>query len=234
MLTASCAVVTFAPLLCAERSARPDANVTVTRNKGMWNAVFSVKGRDTSEQDADNPFLNNRLDVIVSQGDRRYIVPGYYAADGNAAESGAESGNVWRAHFVTEATGAWSCDLRLYEGDGIALSADPARDKIVKTFSCPFGMLPAQGPSSQVPATNRKTRGLGFLRHTGGHHLRFVGRSEPSIKAGADSPENFLGYAEFDGTYRIGKLKRRSGENFAEELHRYEPHMRDWRPGDPT
>jgi hypothetical protein len=235
MAGALCAAAALVVSLDTKAWAEPSGNVKITGERRVWHAMtFSIEGRDSGEQDANNPFLNSRLEGVFSKGERRHTVTGYYAADGNAGQSGADRGNIWRIHFVADEPGQWQYQMRLYEGNRIALSDDPARDgKLVKKSEGLITVMPTDKWSPPVPGTNRDFRGLGFLRHTRGHHLRFVGRDEPFIKAGADSPENFLGYADFDGTYRIGKLKRRPGENFAEGLHQYKPHVRDWKPGDP-
>jgi len=39
-------------------------------------------------------------------GAEEYVVPGYYAADGNAGETGASTGNIWKAHFTPQWAGA--------------------------------------------------------------------------------------------------------------------------------
>jgi len=46
------------------------------------------------------------------------------------------------------------------------------------------------------------------------------------LKGGPNSPENFLAYSEFDGTYASDTSKQ-----FIKE---YEPHLQDWKAGDPT
>ena len=70
----------------------------------------------------------------------------------------------------------------------------------------------------------------------GKHYQQFAQTGEYFIKGGADSPENFLGYFEFEQTVaeRSAAAKPRSGEAVTPiTLHRYAPHARDWRPGDP-
>jgi hypothetical protein len=53
-----------------------------------------------------NPFLDHALDVTFTHADgTAYLVPGHFAADGNAAETGATEGRVWRAHFSPDKTG---------------------------------------------------------------------------------------------------------------------------------
>lgn len=82
--------------------------------------------------------------------------------------------------------------------------------------------------------TGRDFRAQGLLRYTGQRYLQFAHTATYYIKGGADSPENFLGYADFDQTYDTADLKH-SGEAAGEKfIHHYQPHVEDWRPGDPT
>jgi hypothetical protein len=48
-----------------------------------------------------------------------------------------------------------------------------------------------------------------------------------------DGPENFLAYADFHGDAPVhkGPGGPRKGEAALASLHKYEPHVRDWRPG---
>ena len=53
-----------------------------------WHKVtLTFTGPDTNEKAQPNPFLNYRLNVMFRKGKKQYIVPGYYAADGNAGQS---------------------------------------------------------------------------------------------------------------------------------------------------
>ena len=63
----------------------------------------------TSEAAAPNPFRDYRLDVtfVNRETGAKRVVPGYYAADGNAAQTGAASGNKWRVHFAPDKEGTW-------------------------------------------------------------------------------------------------------------------------------
>ena len=62
-------------------------------------------------------------------------------------------------------------------------------------------------------------------------YLVFQGNRERFLKSGADSPENLLGYYEFDGTWDAGN----SGATaYADGLHHYDAHLGDWQEGDPT
>ena len=73
-------------------------------------------------------------------------------------------------------------------------------------------------------------RARGRLEYVGERYPRFAGDGTYFLKGGTDSPENLLGYADFDGT-RDHDAESGRREAF---LHRYEPHVKDWREGDPS
>ncbi|MGB2820418.1 MAG: hypothetical protein WBF17_05520, partial [Phycisphaerae bacterium] len=112
-------------------------------------------------------------------------------------------------------------------GAGVATAPGAGAGKAV-AFDGASGELEI-GPTDKK---GRDFRGKGVLRHVGKHYLRFAGSGEYFIKGGADSPENLLAYADFDGTFDTG-AGRRSGEAAGGRLHKYAPHVKDWRPGDP-
>ena len=82
--------------------------------------TIDFAGPDTSETATPNPFRDYRLDVTFRSGDATYVVPGYYAADGNAAETSATAGNVWRVHFCPDGTGRWTYRASFKTGPGVA------------------------------------------------------------------------------------------------------------------
>jgi len=178
----------------------------------------------TSEDAEDNPFLNSRLDVTFTNGKTHYTVAGFYAADGNAGQTGANSGNKWRVYFVPDKVGQWSYSAIFGRGKNIALQ--PFRGG--KSFAA--GQF-SVGPSDK---TGSDHRAKGMLRYVQKRYLQFAETKEFFLKAGADSPENFLGYHDFDGTYDLAGLEdegEAQGEKF---IHTYQPHVKDWRKGDPT
>ncbi|MBE0655050.1 MAG: DUF5060 domain-containing protein, partial [Bacteroidales bacterium] len=81
--------------------------------------VLSFDGPETSEDAAENPFLNYRMVVRFTSGNILVDVPGYFAADGNAAETGATSGNQWRVNFSPIATGTWNFEVFFHRGQNI-------------------------------------------------------------------------------------------------------------------
>ena len=93
---------------------------------------------------------------------------------------------------------------------------------------------PGRSRSEPTDKIGRDFRAQGLLRYTGQRYLQFAHTGTYFIKGGADSPENFLGYADFDQTYDSADLKR-AGEAAGEEfIHHYQPHVEDWQSGDPT
>ena len=207
-------------------------SATIHGELKQWHRItLTFEGPDTSEAAVPNPFMDYRLAVTFTKDGKSSIVPGYYAADGNAAESGADGGNKWRVHFAPDAEGTWSYRASFQEGEGVAVDPNPDAGT-----ACAFDGAEGTFMVGPTDKTGRDFRGKGFLRYMGARYLQFAGTGEWYLKGGADSPENFLAYAGFDGTYFSGgDAKKSDGEaDHNKRLHRYEPHARDWRPGDPT
>ena len=191
----------------------------------VWHRVtVTVDGPASGEDATPNPFTDYRMTVTFTKGDRKVAVPGYFAADGNAGETGATKGNKWRAHFVPDEPGVWQLDARIVQGGGAALAAGAGGQQVLRV-----------GKTLTVKPADPKAPGYlgkGMLRYVGKHHLQFAGSKEYYLKGGADSPENFLGYWQFDGTRDAGGMRRKRG--LTDGLHRYGPHVKHWRRGDPT
>ncbi|HYP15419.1 MAG TPA: DUF5060 domain-containing protein [Bryobacteraceae bacterium] len=180
-----------------------------------WHKVtLTFDGPAASESAGVNPFLNYRLDVTFSIGSKRVKVPGYYAADGNAAETSAVSGNKWRVHFVPDTVGTWTWAASFRTGVNVAV--DPNQLAGAPTA---FDGMTGSFNIAASDKTGADHRGKGLLKYTGKRYYQFAGTGERFLKAGADSPENFLAYYEFDGT---------------PAKHYYNPHSGDWKTGDPV
>ncbi len=196
----------------------------------QWHTLtLTFEGPETSETAETNPFLDYRLNVTFARGGKRYVVPGYYAADGDAAETSAEAGNRWRVHFIPDETGLWTYTVSFRKGKDVAILTDP-------NVGAPAAFDGATG-TFVVSASDKLApdfRAKGMLRYTGRRYLQFAQTGEYFIKGGADSPENFLAYADFDGTYDTEELRREGEAAGPKFIHHYEPHLQDWRPGDPT
>ena len=182
----------------------------------QWHKITLDFDGPQAKEEADT-FLNHRLDVTFRhQGTGETIrVPGYFAADGDAADSGASSGSVWRAHFNPPKQGTWTWEASFRKGDKVAV-ADSA-----KAGSSAGAMDGASG-SFSVGSSNKRgddLRGKGMLEYDGDQYLNFAGTDEVFLKSGVGSPENFLAYSGFDNTV---------------DSHDYKPHVKDFNGGDPT
>lgn len=187
----------------------------------QWHRVsLTFSGPHASETDSVNPFLNYRLDVTFrhAASNRTLVVPGYFAADGNAANTGAVSGDKWRVDFAPDATGTWTYSVSFRAGSNVAVSTSATAGSAT-SFNGETGSFTID-PSDK---TGADFRGKGRLREVGQHYLQHLGSKEYFIKGGAGSPENFLAFADFDNTTAGKKI-----------LHRYAAHAGHYRPGDPT
>ena len=167
-----------------------------------------------------NPYTDYNLMVTFTHesGSPRHTVPGCFAADGNAGETSATAGTKWRAHLSPDKTGKWNYSVALSKGKDAALDGGGTALK-------PFD---GQGGSFSVAATDktgRDFRGQGRLQYVDKHHLQFAGSKQYFLKAGADAPETFLAYVDFDGT---------SARKPKAPLKTWAPHVKDWTPGSPT
>jgi len=205
-------------MLLALGASRSHAQVATNDAGGSRTVTITFDGPATSESAEPNPFLSYRLDVTFSNqaGGASYVVPGYFAGDGNAGQTGAEAGNRWRVHFTPDRAGVWTYRASFRTGAHIALSSDLNAGTPV-AFDGATGSFAIGALDSTAGGFARR----GLLRYVGERYLRFDDGTY-FLKGGADSPENLLGYFEFDGT-----------EPGPRPLHRYQPHVRDWRAGDP-
>ncbi|MEL7340001.1 MAG: DUF5060 domain-containing protein, partial [Bacteroidota bacterium] len=187
--------------------------------------TLSFEGPQTSESASPNPFTDYRMMVRFRLGERSVVIPGFYAADGNSAETSADSGNVWQVRFRPDEVGLWTYEVSFREAANIATSDDPEAGT---AGYC-------DGQSGTIEVTAAPSGEEGRLLRTDARYLQYAESGRYFIKGGAGSPENFLGYADFDGTYKGRAPEEREGEATAkEELHRYEPHFQDWKEGDPS
>ncbi|MBB4078724.1 hypothetical protein GGR28_001337 [Lewinella aquimaris] len=187
-----------------------------------WEKItLTFPGPETSEAAADNPFTHYRLDVTFTNGEHRITVPGFYAGDGRAAHTGAENGNIWQVRFRPDLEGEWTYAGKLIRGTDAYLGGDAGATKTVKSYEGAFFVGNAE------PGEN------GRLIRDHPRYLRWAESGDYFLKTGVDSPENLLGYADFDGTYRYSD-DFREGESTAEGLHTYAAHLDDYGTRDPA
>lgn len=189
-----------------------------------WHKVtLTFDGPNTSEQAEPNPFTDYRLDVVFKQGDHSLIVPGYYAADGDAAQTSAESGNKWRVHFSPDRAGEWSWTARFRTGEDVAMADSASAGKTAGFFDNERGTFTILETNKKAP----DTRSHGAVQAVGHRYPIAAGTGEVFWKVGADSPENLLAYADFDGDFKSDGKKDHL-------IKTWSAHVRDWKEGDPV
>ena len=194
-------------------------DVDITGELKKWHPVtLTLDGPSTSETADPNPFLDYRFNVTFSQGATSIEVPGFFAADGDAANTSATSGSKWRARFVPDATGTWTYAVSFREGDNVAIDDSPTAG-VPNTFDGITGTFII----GETDKTGLDFRGRGVLRQVGEHYLLFDS-GEWFISNGTGSPENFLNYIGFDNTFSTGTWENKV----------FATHIADWNAGDPT
>lgn len=191
-----------------------------------WHKVTIIFDGPQSSEDADfNPFTNYRLNVLFTHSttNKTYLVPGYFAADGNAGETSATAGNKWKVHFAPDEIGEWNYKVDFRKGNWSAVS-----DKIDTGVSAEF--MDGHEGSFTISKTDKEGkdfRAKGRLQYVGERYLKFAETNEYFLKQGADAPENFLAYADFDGNFHNDG----HGDNF---IKTWSPHIQDWKTDDPV
>jgi len=210
----------------------PASSVIIEGELMQWHKVtLVIQGPETAEYGDENPFLDYKLEVTFANGQNSYAVSGYYAADGNAGESSAREGAVWKVHFRPDEPGDWTYSISFLKGKNIAILDGDIKGEVA-------GSDGAEG-SFEIRASDKTGidfRAQGRIVNGGRGYFNFQESGELWLKNGADSPENFLAYADFDQTYRFSlKNEVREGEADPKKgLHAYEAHLSDWQEGDPT
>ncbi|GAA4281728.1 hypothetical protein GCM10022260_21490 [Gaetbulibacter aestuarii] len=170
------------------------AQVSITGDlKQYHKTTLTFTGLNVSE--APDTFLNYRMNVtFTSPGNETYVVPGYFAADGNAANTSATSGDKWRVHLNPNETGLWSYEVSFRTGVDIAVSPDvnagsaTSIDGASGTFTI-----------TATDKTGNDFRAHGKLEYVQEDYARFADGTY-FYEVGADSPETFLEYGDFDAT----------------------------------
>jgi len=211
------------PALVEPRQADGDGTVTISGDLKTWHKVtLDLSGPYAHELDNQpNAFTDHDFHVTFTHesGTPSYKIPGYFAADGNAAESSADSGTRWRAHLSPDLAGKWSYTIHFSRGKHAALGGSGSA-------LAPFDGKTGEFAITPSDATLPDFRARGRLGYVGKHHLQFAGDQSYFIKAGADAPETLFGYKDFDGT-QAHKPKKAPLKTFSK-------HISDWKPGDPT
>ncbi|MDP4624221.1 MAG: DUF5060 domain-containing protein [Akkermansiaceae bacterium] len=196
----------------------------ITGEQKVWHKItLSFDGPATSENATPNPFTDYRLDVTFTHADQSFTIPGYFAADGRAAHTSAESGNQWHVHFAPNRSGDWTWKARFRKGKDVAVAPNSTAGESAGFFDCESGSLTIAASDKSAP----DTRALGTVQAVGHRYPVCAGTGDIFWKVGADSPENLLSYADFDGDFKSDGKKD-------DLVKTWQAHVRDWKQGDPT
>lgn len=164
-----------------------------------------------------NPFLDWRVLCTITQPDAtQVVVRGYFAADGDAANSHATEGDRWNVMFTPSQVGVHTFSVTLHQGVDVGVSSDPAEGTPFThphSFHGQTGTFTVDELDPQAPGF----LGRGIARYDGKHFLRFTDGSY-FLKGGTNSPEDLLAFRGFDDTTN---------------KHHFSPHADDWVAGDP-
>ncbi|MFK8163067.1 MAG: DUF5060 domain-containing protein, partial [Lewinella sp.] len=200
------------------------AQASVSGEQKKWHKItVTIDGPKTDEQHDYNPFLHYRMDVTFRHDSVTYVVPGYFAADGDAGNTSATEGNKWKAHLSPDYTGEWSYSVSFRKGTNVAVADNPREGEAVLTIDGLSGKFQVAASDK----TGRDLRSKGRLLFHNRQYPVWAETGEYFYKNGTDAPENLLSYADFDGTFHNDGHK----DNLVKT---WEPHLKDWKSGDPT
>ena len=201
-------------------------NMQITGELKKWHKVtLTFDGPNTSEEADYNPFMNYRFNVTFShkQSGKSFVVPGYYAADGDAGQSSSEQGNKWRVHFAPDEIGEWTYDVDFRKGNYSAVSTKPDTGLSGSYMDGARGTFNIE----KTDKTGNDFRAKGRLQYVGERYLKFAETGEYFLKQGPDAPENFLSYVDLDGTFKDDGHKD-------EMVKTWSAHLQDYKQNDPT
>lgn len=180
------------PLCLAFLACQAGKPPLITGELKKWHTItLTFTGPQADENDPVNPFLDYRFEVIFRQGQHAFTIPGYFAADGAAATSGAASGNKWRVHFCPDEEGEWSYYATLRKGPEAALSYEPESLPSARYFDAMQGKFVVQ-PTDK---SGSDFRGRGRLEYYSQPWWRLAESGDYYIKTGIVD-DHFLARAQ--------------------------------------
>ncbi|MEM1275383.1 MAG: DUF5060 domain-containing protein, partial [Pseudomonadota bacterium] len=192
---------------------------TITGEQKQWHKVTLDFQSTQTFSEAPETFRDYRFDVTFTNQStgETLVVPGFFAADGDAANSGATSGNIWRVHFNPPSEGNWTYQASFRTGNDIAASTNP-------NAGTSLDMVGSENGSLTIAATDKtgddfRAKGM-ILQDEGTHYLQHQGDGDYFIRGGPGVPENFLANQDIDNT--------------GDGRHDYSTHASDFNQGDPT
>jgi len=164
---------------------------------------------------APTPFADYRLDVTFFHEESRatYVVPGYYAADGNAANTHSVSGTVWIVHFLPEKTGRYTWEAVFLEGPAVAMHGRGNPGQFFDGSNGSFDVKPSNKHDNRDFRSSK-----GRVIASEGRSFRFS-NGETLNRVESQSPLNLLSFDDFDETYS----HRGPSTTFASHVADYNP-----------
>jgi hypothetical protein len=193
-----------------------DGTVTIGGDLMQWHRVdLKQLARYSTEMANPNPFRDYRLNVtFTAPSGKKYLVPGYFATDGN----GADAGNVWMAHLNPHETGTWHYSVSFRSGADVAVDLAANAGTAVSPFDGKSGTFIVT--ASDKTGADFRAADKGMLVNRGHHYLTYGGSGKPFLYTGPGIPENILGYRGFTNTtVGVG--------------HNFDVHLSHWNSGDP-
>lgn len=203
--------------LLAGLAAAPAA--TISGELKQWHkAVLDFTGPSLTEASA--TYLNYRLDVTFTHSATGTIrvIPGFFAADGNAGESSATAGTTWRVNFMPDQTGVWNYSVSFRTGSNVAIDANPLAGSGGAFMNGETGSFTVT--ASDKSGKDFRAPTMGKLIYTGKSYPEWMGNGSALVTAACNSPEVFLEFNDFDGTPTTDRP--------------YTNHVADWTASDPT
>ncbi|MEO1029813.1 MAG: DUF5060 domain-containing protein [Bacteroidota bacterium] len=198
---------------------------TLSGELQRWHKVtLSFEGPNSSETAITNPFTDYRLNVTFTHSatNTTFVVPGYYSGCDNPADTGCDSGNVWKVHFAPDRLGTWSWNAAFTTGTDVAMDGGGTSAGFMDGTTGNFEIA-----ESLKSGRDHRSPNHGRTAYVNEHYLRYTGTnpSAPNghwfVKAGADAPENTLAYDDFDNTPNRGNFRKS-----------WSPHQQDYDAGD--
>lgn len=191
-----------------------NGNVTTTGElKNYHKTTLNLNGPYRGEQES--TFKNLRFNVtFTSPSNVSYLVPGYFAADGNSAETSATEGNQWKCHFLPTEEGVWTYVTSFRSGVNVSTSTSLFAGAALAPYDNKSGSFTI-APTDKIGTDLRAKGKLQYVNET---FLQWS-TGEYFYKVGCDSPETILEMPDIDNTFAPTKT--------------FSPHLSDWNTGDP-
>jgi hypothetical protein len=154
----------------------------------LWHKItLELDGPKRKESVAQNPFMDCKMEVPFThpQSKSQSDVPGFFATDGDAANSGARSGNKWHCYLRQNRADIWQYTISFFKGNNVAIQPATKQDTAMNPYDGVSGTF-------EVAETNLRSttdlRAKGGLQYVNKHHLQFQGDGSYFLRFGPAPP----------------------------------------------